>query len=169
MCSGGPSPQITYGISYCPIQIFGLWKNGLCIILLALVKTTFKGISRIQYFSKQVSNPLVSIQTEVLCWIFYTVQSLQSIKHIYHHFCKFIHLSFYKELLTFENTYKSIFITRKMPCLTTEIRVKADLPSSYWPQLTAKSETMMIPPGKHFHRAHCGNIFCQISLKADLK
>lgn len=45
----------------------------------------------------------------------------ESIKHIYPHFCKFIHLSFYKELLAFENTYKSIFITRKMPCLTIEI------------------------------------------------
>lgn len=56
-----------------------------------------------------------------------------------------------------------------MPCLTIEIRVKADLPSSYWPQLTAKSKAMMIPWGKHFHRVHCGNIFCQISLKAELK
>lgn len=106
---------------------------------------------------------------EVLGWIFYTLQSLQNIEHIYRHFCKFIHLSFYKELLTFENIYKSIFITRKMFCLTIEIRVKADLPSSYWPQLTAKSEAMMIPWGTHFHRAHCGNIFCQISLKADLQ
>lgn len=47
MCSGGTSPQTTYDISYCLVQIFDSWKNGLCIILLALLKTTFKGISRI--------------------------------------------------------------------------------------------------------------------------
>jgi hypothetical protein len=78
-------------------------------------------------------------------------------------------LSYYQEFITFENNNKSISITGKRPCLTAEIRVKVDLPSSYWPQLTTKREAMRIPWGKHFQTANCRNIFCQISLEADLK
>ena len=50
-----------------------------------------------------------------------------------------------------------------------KVRVKAHLPSSYWPEQTVKRQLRIIPEANHFQRENCWNIFCQIPLKADLK
>lgn len=43
------------------------------------------------------------------------------------------------------------------------------LPSSFWAKPPARRVATAVPTANHFQRQNCCNIFCQTSLKADLK